>query len=217
MFTGLVETLGRLVGRSTSGDVDRLEIEAPEIAGELRLGESVAVCGACLTVASCSGGRFVAEMMPETRRATRLGRIRIGARLNLERALRLGDRLDGHWVAGHVDGVGRVLAVESGPRSALMRIRIPPELAPLTAPKGSVAVEGVSLTLIEATGEAISVGLIPETLLRTTLGELRPDDEVNLEADLIARYVRRLLCGEGGIDRAPGGLGWGFLAEHGWV
>jgi len=159
---------------------------------ELALGESVANSGACLTVVERGGGLVGFDAVPETLARTIIGGWRPGTRVNLERALRLSDRLGGHLVAGHVDAVGEVLARKPEGQGARLTISLPPALAPLVAEKGSVAIDGVSLTVASAGRDRFEVALIPETLARTTLGEATPGRLVNLEADVVARHVARL-------------------------
>ena len=212
MFTGLVERIGRVVAVSkASGGVSVIAIESPEIAEEIIPGESVAVSGACLTATDASGGVFRAQMMEETSRVTRLGRVKPGENVNLERALKLGDRLDGHLVLGHVDEVGEVIRVESDGETRKLWVAASEKISWGIAPKGSVAVDGVSLTVIDSEREGFSIGLIPTTLRETTLGSLTRGDGVNIEIDVIARYVARL------CDREPkDGITWEKLAQYGW-
>lgn len=197
MFTGLVEAIGTLRRRSGS-PVARALIEA-RFEGALVLGESIAVNGVCLTVDRILDGAFEADMSEETIARSTLGELPLGARVHLERATPAGGRLGGHIVAGHVDGVGRV--VERSPRGDALRlaVRVPGELAPFLAPKGSVAVDGVSLTVNAVAGApgdaegAFEVMIVPHTLAATSLGALRPGDRVNIEVDVLARYVARWL------------------------
>ena len=223
VFTGLVELLGRVRGLRPGGrGLWTLSLQTPGgFSEELRLGDSVCVSGACLTVTARDGGGFDVQMMEETHRRTTLGALRPGDEVNLERALPLGGRLDGHLVQGHVDGVGVLVRAEEGESTRTLRFSLPPDLAPFLVPKGSVAVDGVSLTVIEATRDAFSVGLIPTTLGHTTLQSLHPGDRVNLETDLVGRYLHRfwemrdLPVGPsaGGV---PSGLDWDKLREYGW-
>ena len=212
MFTGLVERMGRVVSVSkASGGVSVITIESPEIAVEIIPGESVAVSGACLTATDASGGVFRAQIMEETLRATRLGRVKPGENLNLERALKLGDRLDGHLVLGHVDEVAEVIRVEPDGDARKIWISASDKISWGIAPKGSVAIDGVSLTVIDCEREGFSIGLIPTTLRETTLGSLTRGDIVNIEIDLMARYVARL------CDREPkSGITWEKLSQYGW-
>jgi len=196
VFTGLVEMVG-VLGRRGGAPVARALVEA-RFDGPLALGESIAVNGVCLTVDRIAPGGFEADLSEETLARTTLGTLPPGSRVHLERATPAGGRLGGHIVAGHVDGVGRVAAREARGDASALSLRVPPELAPFLAPKGSVAVDGVSLTLntvLGAPGEeaVLSVMLVPHTLARTCLGDLRAGDRVNIEVDVLARYVARWL------------------------
>ncbi len=202
MFTGIVEEIGEVVSRTEAGGRARLTVAAARLASEVRPGDSVAVAGACLTVVSAGGGRIEFDVVPETLRRTTLGGVRRGERVNLEGALRVGDRLSGHFVAGHVDGVGEVLSAREEGGQRTVRFRAPAELAPFLVEKGSVAVEGVSLTQFDVAGREFSVALVPHTLSITTLGSLARGARVNLEADLLARFVvKHLSSPPPGIDR----------------
>jgi riboflavin synthase alpha subunit len=192
MFTGIVEALGR-VGAVETGAAGgrRLRIAVPdEVGWRLALGESVAVSGVCLTVVDTSPGRLAFDLAEETLRVTTLGGHAAGDAVNLERPLRLDARLGGHLVLGHVDGVGRVTAVKPEGDGARLEVEAPAGLRPLLIPKGSVTVDGVSLTVAAIEHGAFAVALIPHTLLVTTLGRRRPGDPVNLEMDVIGKYVR---------------------------
>lgn len=194
MFTGIIETTGRVrtIEPAPENGV-RITVEAP-FAGELRVGESVCVDGACVTVVQHDGKLFAAALSPETLRRTRFARLRPGRRVNLERSLRLGDRLGGHMVTGHVDGIGRVRAVRVvGDGFVEMAIEPPAGLLPLIVEKGSVTVDGVSLTVAALRPTEFEVALIPQTLAATTLSERQSSDVVNLEADILGKYVARLL------------------------
>jgi riboflavin synthase len=197
MFTGIVETVGRIVGRRPVGDGIDLEIEAPDVSGELRPGQSVALGGICLTVTRAGDRRFAVTAVGETVRRTTVGALRAGARLNIERGLCLGGRLDGHLVQGHVDGVGRVVTLRRSHPGATLRVALDRTLMRFVAPKGSIAVDGVSLTVVETFDDGFTVALVPHTLQVTTLGELAPGRPVNIEVDLLARYVDRLVQQEG--------------------
>ena len=196
MFTGLVQQAGRLGALERSGGGWRLEVTCQPWGAPLEIGESVAVQGACLTVAELGREGFAADLLDETVARTALGELPPGARLNLERALRVGDRLGGHFVSGHVDEKGVIEAVERQGRDFLLRVGCSAELARLTVPKGSIALDGVSLTIIEAGARHLSVAIIPHTWRETSLCERQRGDRVNLEADLLAKHVARLL-GEG--------------------
>ncbi|HEY1957071.1 MAG TPA: riboflavin synthase [Polyangiaceae bacterium] len=191
MFTGLVEAVGTLGARSARGPGARLLVRCE--LERLELGESIAVNGCCLTVDALAPGGFEADASAETLAKTTLGGLPIGARLNLERALTLQKRLGGHLVSGHVDGVGDLVSRE--PMGAAERIvfRAPTELMRFIAPKGSIAVDGTSLTVNEVSGETFSVAIIPRTNKETRMADVDPGGAVNLEIDLVARYVQRLI------------------------
>jgi riboflavin synthase len=191
MFTGIVETLGRVRRLETVGDGRRLRVAVPaEPAWRLGLGESVAVSGVCLTVVDASPGELAFDLAEETLRVTTLGGLGVGDPVNLERPLRFDGRLGGHLVLGHVDGVGRVTAVRPEGDGTRVDVEVPASLRPLLIPKGSVTIDGVSLTVAALEDEAFAVALIPHTLAVTTLGQRRPGDPVNLEMDVIGKYVR---------------------------
>ena len=189
MFTGIVRELGRVEALERGPGGARLRIRAPETAAGAKVGDSVAVNGVCLTATAVENGTLAFDAVPETLRRSSLGRLAEGASVNLEPALRAGEPLGGHFVQGHVDGVGRVRAVTAEG----LEIEAPPELLRYAVEKGSISVEGVSLTIADLSEEAFTVALIPHTRTATTLGALSPGDEVNLEADVIAKHVERLL------------------------
>lgn len=193
MFTGLIQDLGR-VERVVPGGMTDLWIRTTLGAEKFDLGESIAVDGACLTVVERSGDTFKVQAAPETLRRTTLGAVRPGDRVNLERALALGDRLGGHLVSGHVDAVSEVLETFPEGGSWVMRFRLPEELAPYFIEKGSVAIDGISLTVNTVDADRFSVQLIPETQERTTLRAKAVGARVNLEADQIGKYVARLFA-----------------------
>jgi riboflavin synthase len=218
VFTGIVEELGELVGRDERPDAARLAVRGPLACSDARPGDSIAVNGVCLTVVDVEGEVFTANVIGETLRRSSLGLARTGDWLNLERAAKLGHRLGGHLVQGHVDGTGtvrsRTTARNAPPHDVsqgeLVWIGMPAGLARYVVEKGSIAVDGVSLTVIEAGSEEFSVGLIPTTRELTTLGLRRPGELVNLEVDVIAKYVERLVCphyapGSGGLRDDAGG------------
>ncbi|MBW3578735.1 MAG: riboflavin synthase [Actinobacteria bacterium] len=196
MFTGIIEEVGRVERLERSTDRARLEVGCHAIVSDLSLGASIAVDGCCVTVAAVTPTGFAADLMAETLHATALGDLDAGARVNLERPLAADGRFGGHLVQGHVDAVGSVLARDDQPGTVTLTIAAPAAIAPLVARKGSVAVAGVSLTVIdvdERDGDAaFRVGLIPHTCASTTLGDARPGHRVNLEADVLAKYVQRL-------------------------
>jgi riboflavin synthase len=195
LFTGIVEELGELVSREERPDAARFSVRGPLTSSDAQPGDSIAVNGVCLTVVDVDGDVFTADVIGETLRRSSLGPAAIGDRLNLERAAKLGHRLGGHLVQGHVDGTGTVLsrtAPEDGVLWELVRIGMPAGLARYVVEKGSITVDGVSLTVIDVGAEDFSVGLIPTTQQLTTLGARRPGELVNLEVDVIAKYVERL-------------------------
>lgn len=192
MFTGLVREIGTLRAVSRRGAVTRLTVAAPGCAPRLAPGDSLAVNGICLTVAARRGPLVTLEAVAETRRVTTLGEWRAGRRLHLEPALRAGEGIDGHFVLGHVDGTGRVAAHARRPGAWLLTVALPAALAGGLVPKGSIAVDGVSLTLGDrSSGDRFTVSLVPRTLAATCLGDLRPGDAVNLELDALARAAAR--------------------------
>lgn len=199
MFTGLVTDLGT-VERVTPGAVTDLWV-ASGFPGDFQLGESIACDGVCLTVVEFSGQRFKVQAAPETLRRTTLSSWAPGTRVNLERALKVGDRLGGHWVQGHVDGVGLVRETRPDGGSWAMTFSLPAELAPFFVEKGSVCIDGVSLTLTRVTADSFSVMLIPETQQRTSLGRKQVGAKVNLEADIVGKYVAKMMGGRGGLTR----------------
>ncbi|MBA2475132.1 MAG: riboflavin synthase [Actinobacteria bacterium] len=193
MFTGIVRELGRVLSHEGGEGGVRLRIEAPASAAGLQVGDSVAVNGCCLTATAVEDGCLAFEAVPETLRRTSLGRLGEGARVNVEAALRAGEPLGGHYVQGHVDAVGSVRSVLPEGMGKRLWVDVPPEVLRLCVEKGSLAVEGVSLTVAALDERGLSVALIPHTLAGTTLGALQPGDAVNLEADVLAKYVERLL------------------------
>jgi riboflavin synthase len=192
MFTGLVETTAQVRRVDPDGDGVRLEVETP-LAAELRQGDSIAVNGVCLTAVDPDAERFRADVMAETLRRSSLGPLREGDSVNVELPLRAGDRLGGHVVQGHVDGTGPVADVRDEGFARLVTIAAAPELLRYVVEKGSIAVDGVSLTVAEVDGEGFTVSLIPETLERTTLGQAAAGRVVNLEVDVLAKYVEKLV------------------------
>lgn len=194
MFTGIVQDVGRIHSLEQRGGDVRLVISTELELSQVRIGDSICVSGCCLTAVEVSGQTFAADVSLETLSLTTLGEFRAGTPVNLEPALRAGDALGGHLVSGHVDGVAQVLGLSGDARSTRVRIGVPAALARFIAPKGSVAVDGVSLTVNEVESSSFGVNLIPHTQLVTTLGALREGARVNLEVDQVARYVARLLA-----------------------
>lgn len=200
MFTGLIRHLGILESRASRSGGARLRIACgAEVLERADLGASIAVNGACLTSVAKDGQGWETELSEETLAKTTLGSLPIGAALHLEPSLRVGDPLDGHLVSGHVDGLGTLLDRPAG--EGLWRFSMPAALGPMTAPKGSIAVDGISLTVVDCGADWFSVALIPETVKRTALGGMKPGDAVNLEADPIGRYVARALAERRKDDR----------------
>lgn len=197
MFTGIIEEQGRITAAIPTPDGSRLRIHAPHVTADAGHGDSIAVNGVCLTVVTldpaAAGGEFTADVMPETLARTTLGNLTSGDEVNLERALRLADRVGGHLVQGHVDAIGEVLRREVGDNGEILTIRVPAALIPYVAPKGSITVDGVSLTVIAVNDRTFSVGLVPTTVELTTLGLRRPADRVNLETDMIAKHLAQYL------------------------
>ena len=200
MFSGLVETLGTVVDLSECGVGKRLAIDAREIAQDAQIGDSIANNGCCLTVVAIDGSTLSFEAGPETLQRTSLGNLSVGSRVNLERSLRLGDRMGGHLVTGHVDGLGFLDERIDDEQWATFWFRIPTGMFRQMASKGSITVDGVSLTLVDVQPEKFSVALIPHTLQVTTLGGLKAGDPVNLETDLLAKYVQQQLEAAGVVQ-----------------
>lgn len=190
MFTGIVVEVGQV-----RAPAPRLRVHAPGVAASAAVGDSIAVEGCCLTVVEAAGADLAFDTVPETLRVTTLGALTRGDRVNLEAALAVGDRMAGHWVQGHVDGVGEVTAVERDGDEVTVTVAAPAEVLRTTVHKGSICMAGVSLTVTAVTDGSFSVALIPHTLAVTTLGELSPGRRVNLEADVLGRYVERLMAG----------------------
>jgi riboflavin synthase len=193
MFTGIVEELGEIVGVESLGDSARLAIRGPLVTRDAVHGASIAVNGVCLTVVHLEDDVFTADIMKETLARSGLGGVEAGARVNLERPVRLADRLGGHLVQGHVDGVGEILSREPGEHWDVVKVSLPAGLSRYVVAKGSITVDGISLTVVEAATDWFTVSLIPTTLALTTLGHKGPGDPVNLEVDVVAKYVERLM------------------------
>jgi len=200
MFTGLVEDIGTVESVEKSADGATLRI-ATKLAPEIAEGDSVAVNGVCLTATAVSSDGFETEAMNQTLTVTALGRLDTGVRVNLELAMKASDRLGGHIVQGHADGVGEVLAVEEDGFARRLRVQLGPELLRYVVAKGSIALNGVSLTVADLGDSWVVVSLIPETLERTNLGEAAPGDKINVECDVVAKYVERLMAPFGGKEQ----------------
>jgi riboflavin synthase len=193
MFTGIVEELGTVAGVEDQGDAIRLTVHAEHVLRDVGLGDSISVNGCCLTVAERDGDTWTADVMQETLDKTSLAGVRPGDRVNLERAVTPTTRLGGHIVQGHVDGVGTIAARTPSEHWEVVDVSMPPGLSRYLVDKGSITVDGVSLTVVEARADGFSVSLIPETLARTTLGSRQVGDRVNLEVDVLAKHVEKLL------------------------
>lgn len=202
MFTGIVEELGVVEALVDQGDAIRLTVRGPHVTVDAGLGDSISVNGCCLTVAERDQETFTADVMRETLEKTALGDLDPGDRVNLERAVTPQTRLGGHIVQGHVDGTGQVLRRTPSEHWELVEVGLPAGIARYLVPKGSITVDGISLTVVDVTEDRFTVSLIPETLARTTLGFRRAGDRVNLEVDVIAKYVERLLGPTTGKDPA---------------
>ncbi len=193
MFTGIVEELGTVESLDDQGDAVRLTVRGPVVTDDAGLGDSISVNGVCLTVTTRQGDSFTADVMQETLAKSSLGSLEPGGRVNLERAVTPATRLGGHIVQGHVDGTGTVLSRTPSEHWEVVEVSLPADLARYLVPKGSITVDGISLTVVEVGPEAFTVSLIPETLTRTTLGFRQPGDVVNLEVDVIAKYVEKMV------------------------
>jgi riboflavin synthase len=193
MFTGIVEELGEIVAIDPEGDSVALAIRGPLVTEDAVHGASIAVNGVCLTVVDVKDGVFTADAIKETLDKSSLGALEPGSKVNLERPVRLSDRLGGHLVQGHVDGVGTIISREPGERWDVVTVSLPPDLSRYLVNKGSITVDGISLTVVEAGTDRFSVALIPTTLALTTLGHKKPGDPVNLEVDVVAKYVERMM------------------------
>lgn len=211
MFTGIVEELGEITAVEELGDASRFTVRGPVVTMGAKHGDSIAVNGVCLTVVDLVDDAFTADVMAETLDRSSLGALAAGSRVNLERPMALGGRLGGHLVQGHVDGTGEIVAREPAEHWEVVRIALPAALARYVVEKGSITVDGVSLTVVDAGEDHFTVSLIPTTLAMTTLGSKQTGDPVNLEVDVIAKYVERMLGQEGSVGGSEGGPGDG---EH---
>ncbi|MGP8303182.1 riboflavin synthase [Streptomyces inhibens] len=193
MFTGIVEELGEVVAVESLGDSSRFRLRGPVVTEDAKHGDSIAVNGVCLTVVDTADGEFTADVMAETLNRSSLGALAAGSRVNLERPMALGGRLGGHLVQGHVDGTGTIVERTPGEHWEIVKIALPAALARYVVEKGSITVDGVSLTVVDAADDYFTISLIPTTLALTTLGIKKAGDPVNLEVDVLAKYVERLL------------------------
>ncbi|MDT0545381.1 MULTISPECIES: riboflavin synthase [Streptomyces] len=197
MFTGIVEELGEIVAVENLGDASRFLVSGPVVTEGAKHGDSIAVNGVCLTVVDTEDGRFSADVMAETLNRSSLGALAVGSRVNLERPMALGGRLGGHLVQGHVDGTGTIVEREPSEHWEIVKVSLPAELSRYVVEKGSITVDGISLTVVDAGPDYFTVSLIPTTLDLTTLGVKQAGDPVNLEVDVLAKYVERLLGKDG--------------------
>ncbi len=196
MFTGIVEEVGVVRSVQRRAGYQRTALDAQRVLEDVRIGDSIDLDGACHTVVGFDERGFWVESVEETLRRTTLSRLRVGSRVNLERSVKAGERLGGHFVAGHVDGVGKVLERRESSDNVVFQVGLGADLAPYVAEKGSVAVDGISLTVVSASARDFTVAVIPHTLEVTTISERRAGDSVNLEVDMVARYIERLLTFE---------------------
>ena len=217
MFTGIIQGTGTVVEKRPAGGGMIFRIEAGFDLTDPEEGESIAVNGTCLTARDISGNRFFVDVSPESLSRTGLGRLEVGGRVNLERALRLSDRLGGHLVSGHVDCLGMVEERKAAGDFTLFTFSLDPGLTRYVIEKGSVTINGVSLTVNSCRGNRFTVSIIPHTLAVTTLGELHAGDRVNIEVDIIGKYVEKLLAEQSERPGAGNGINPAFLAEHGFL
>jgi len=217
MFTGIIQGLGTLFEKRPAGGGMIFGLEAGFALADPEEGESIAVNGVCLTARNMQGNRFYVDVSPESLARTGLGRLQAGSRVNLERALRLCDRLGGHLVSGHVDAQGQVRQRRPAGDFTLFTFSLDPGLTRYVIEKGSIAVNGVSLTVNSCDRDRFSVSIIPHTLAATTLGDLREGDWVNIEVDMIGKYVEKLLAGQVSGNGSQSRIDPAFLAEHGFL
>jgi riboflavin synthase len=193
MFTGIIEELGRVVAIEEQPDAKRITISGPLVTSDVHRGDSISVSGACLTAVELGSGTFTADVMHETLRLTSLGALSVGSPVNLERAMNAATRFGGHMVLGHVDGLGTIVSREPSDNWEWVTIRIPAELMKYVVLKGSITIDGISLTVNDVTSETVSFSLIPETLRVTTLGQKQAGDPVNVEVDIMAKHIEKLI------------------------
>ncbi|MEZ5567031.1 MAG: riboflavin synthase [Halioglobus sp.] len=218
MFTGIIQSVGEIAELQPRGGDVRLRVRTGKLPlHDVALGDSICTNGACLTVVELPGDGYWADVSVETLNFTTLGDLKPGARVNLEKALTPSSRLGGHIVSGHVDGVGEVVSLREDARSVRVVLRAPPELARYIAHKGSICVDGTSLTVNSVNGAEFDLNIIPQTMAETVFGSYRAGTRVNLEVDVIARYLERLLQGDAAAAPGAGGLTLGTLAENGYV
>ncbi|TLS35647.1 riboflavin synthase [Pseudalkalibacillus caeni] len=214
MFTGIVEEIGSVNHIDKTGEAIQLAVGADRILRDVKLGDSISVNGVCLTVTDFTSNQFSVDVMPETFRATSLRDLKVGGNVNLERAMAANGRFGGHFVSGHIDGTGTIIRKEPSQNAVYYDIKLDEELIRYMALKGSVAVDGTSLTIFGVTNDAITISLIPHTLSETILGNKEPGDIVNIECDMLAKYMERFL--ERRLQDNPSTLSSAFLEEHGF-
>lgn len=216
MFTGIIEGTGKIVGVKETADFRRMTVKFPRNITGIRTGDSIAVDGVCLTAVEIKGENADFEIVRNTLEKTTLGGLKNGSIVNLERAMRLGDRLSGHFVTGHIDGVGRIVRRMDGKDVCSLNVEVPEELADYIVPRGSVALDGISLTVAGVEGTVFILHIIPETLKVTTLKYKKENNRVNIETDLLGKYARKFTqTGEKRKDKSN--ISAGFLAEHGFI
>lgn len=221
MFTGIIETIGTVLSLHSKDDVLVINISAPKIARELELGDSVALAGACSTVVTQDLSSFSVEIMQETLKCTNLKELKTGARINLERAMRLDSRLNGHIVAGHVDGTAEVYNIENYGKTRKYTFSASPKILSEIVSKGSITIDGISLTICDVDKHSFSVGLIPMTLSDTTIIDLSKGDTVNIETDVLGKYIMKFLdiktLNKSTKEEIKDSLTWDKLNKYGWV
>ncbi|MDH5408737.1 MAG: riboflavin synthase [Gammaproteobacteria bacterium] len=218
MFTGIIQAEGTIAAIEPKGEDTRLRVLTGKLdLADVQLGDSIAVNGVCLTAVELPGDGFWADVSAETLSCTTFKTLKTGMKVNLEKALTPSSRLGGHLVSGHVDGIGEVTQRYNEGRSVRFHIKTPDELAKYIAAKGSVCIEGISLTVNSVDGAEFSLNIVPHTLQETTMGDLQVGTQVNLEVDVIARYLERLLQGDNAAQAGAKGIDMGFLAEHGFM
>jgi len=217
MFTGLIQDIGKIQSIDRRGEGICLMIFTQLDLSAAKIGDSVSVDGVCLTITKLSGRTFSAEVSPETLRRTTLSKAREGQPVNLEMALKMSDPLGGHLVSGHVDGMGEIIETVAEGNSIRYRFRVPAEVSRFLIEKGSVAVDGISLTVVECHDREFSVSVIPHTAQATTLGKKKPGDPVNLENDMIAKYVQKFVQAREDLAGERSRIDYAFLAKHGFV
>jgi len=221
MFTGIIEGLGIIEAMRSAGQGKRLTIEADFVLDQTKIGDSIAVNGACLTVVKISGKKFEADLSAETLAVSTFNKAKRGDRLNLERAMRLSDRIDGHLVSGHVDGIGVIKKLEKSGNSIMVTVSVPEALSRYMIHKGSVAIDGISLTINACEPESFAASIIPHTARLTTIGMKKEGDPVNIETDMIGKYVERFTGGasmnNGEKKQIASGIDMEFLAKSGFL